>query len=144
MIYAAMAVLIPYHKYIAAGQGMEEYRNWIYMFGHAGWIHYIINGIGWLMMWKIATPARTITAYTLSVTAAYIIPYREPVLGWSTIIFFYTGMCMVHKSRKNVLKIILISGISFLIPHIAALMHLYMLIAGWIIRRLELAWKKTE
>lgn len=143
MIYALMALLIPYHEKMAAN-GMEEYRNWIYMFAHAGWLHYTLNGIGWLMMWKIATPARTVTAYVFAVMAAYIISCKEPVLGWSTVIFFYTGMCIAHMPKKRIAKIILVTAISFFIPHIAALMHLYMLVAGWMIRRLEIAWKKTE
>lgn len=143
-IYTAMAFLIPFHDKIAACGGTEEYRNWVYMFGHAGWLHYMLNGIGWLMMWKIATPTRTACAYLLSVSAAYMIPHDEPVLGWSTVIFFYTGMCLAHMPRKRIIRIALVIAISFFIPHIAALMHLYMLIAGWMIRRLEIAWKKTE
>lgn len=143
-IYAAMAFLVPHHESIAACNGMEEYRNWIYMFGHAGWLHYALNGIGWLMMREIATPARTIAAYLISVSAIYFIPCEEPVLGWSTVIFFYTGMRMAHMPRKRIMRIILVTAISFFIPHIAAMIHLYMLVAGWMIRRLEIAWKKTE
>lgn len=143
LTYAAMLPLLPISNTLAAGAGREEWHNWVYMFGHAGPLHYALNGIGWLMMWKIATPGRTTAAWIMSALAMYVIPAEQPVLGWSAVIYWYLGMCMVHKDKTRRIKLILFTLTGFLLPNIAAWLHLTMLAAGWLSRKTELAWKRT-
>ncbi len=143
-LYLLMGIAVPYPELMAAGPGTEAWKNWIYMFGHAGWLHYTLNGIGWLMMWKIATVRRTLTAYALSVCAAYWLPHSEQLLGWSTVICYYLGLCFAYMPKQQRYRLVAVMVIGLFIPHIAASLHLIMLASGWLIRKLEIAWEKTE
>ena len=50
-LYLCMTVLLPYHEFLSGS-------HWLYMFGHAGWLHYLLNGMAWAFLWKVITPAR--------------------------------------------------------------------------------------
>lgn len=138
----APAVLRP--EWFAAGKDTEAWKCLIYMFGHADALHYLINGLGWLMMWKVATWSRTITAWAISALAVWIMAPETPVIGWSGIIFYYLGLCMRGMKKSNRIKLMAITAAGFMMPHIAAGIHVTMLIAGWIGRKMELAWEKTK
>lgn len=144
LIYAAMLPLLPLRDVLAAGAGRENWHNWVYMLGHASLLHYLLNGIGWLMMWKVATWWRTLAAWIFSALFMYVIPACQPVLGWSTVIYFYLGMCMNHSPTGRKVKLLLLTMTGFLLPNIAAGMHLAMLAAGWVTRKVELAWERTQ
>lgn len=144
ILYAAMLPLLTMSDTLAAGAGRDGWHNWVYMFGHAGILHYMLNGIGWLMMWKIATWTRTITAWLIAALVMYVIPTTQPVLGWSAVIYFYLGMCMNHSTASRRINMILLTLTGFLLPNIAASLHISMLAAGWITRKIELAWEKTQ
>lgn len=144
LLYLFMALAVPFPDYFAAGHGTPPINHWIYMFGHAGWLHYLLNGLGWLMMWKIATPARTLTAYLLGVVAVYVLPLPEAVLGWSAILYYYLGLCLAYMPPGRRSRVLALTCIGFLIPHIAASIHLFMLAAGWIIRKIELRWERSQ
>lgn len=144
ILYLSMLFLLPFRDDMAAGGSYSHWHNWIYMFGHAGGLHYTLNGIGWLMMWKIATVKRTMAAWLLSVIAMYAVSPSQPVLGWSTIIYYYLGLCMNHAPRSRQVSLILLTLTGLLLPNIAAWLHLIMLAAGWIARKVEVAWERTE
>ena len=78
-LYLCMTVLLPYHEFLSGS-------HWLYMFGHAGWLHYLLNGMAWAFLWKVITPARTLVAWMFAVGISFFIPSGSPVIGWSVII----------------------------------------------------------
>lgn len=142
-LYLLMATVIPWPEHFAAGIGQPRFHALIYLFGHSGVIHYVVNGIGWLMLWKVVNLKRTLSAWLLSVLCALYLPTSEPVIGWSTVIYYYLGICLASMSKENRIKILLLTSIGFFLPHVAAGFHAVMLTGGWITRKIEKAWEKT-
>lgn len=140
MCYLLLAFLVPYREELAVSRTSEWWTHLTYMFGHAGWLHYILNGVGWLAMRKIATPARTVTACII----ACAIPATDmPVLGWSVVLYYYMGLCLATMRRADKWRLIAVVAAGFLIPWIAAWHHAVMLAAGWMIRKVEVSWQRT-
>lgn len=138
--YLLLAPLVLLGQYLAVMDGSPWWTHLTYMFGHAGWIHYALNGAGWVAMRHITTTGRTITA----ITVASLIPASDvPVLGWSVVIYYYLGLCMASMSAGARLRLMALVGIGFFVPWIAAWHHATMLTAGWIMRILERKWEKT-
>lgn len=71
------------------------------------------------------------------------IPSGSPVIGWSVIIYYYTGLCLssMDGGRRN--RLFAITALGFFLPHIAGGYHAAMLAAGWILRKLEVGWQRT-
>lgn len=136
-LYLCMAVLLPYHEFLSGS-------HWLYMFGHSGWLHYLLNGMAWAFLWKVITPARTLVAWMFAVGISFFIPSGSPVIGWSVIIYYYTGLCLssMDGGRRN--RLFAITALGFFLPHnIAGGYHAAMLAAGWILRKLEVGWQRT-
>ena len=96
--YILLAPLVFYGEYMAVCNGSPWWTHLTYMFGHAGWLHYLLNGIGWAMMHRIITPARTLTAITV---AAMLPETHIPVLGWSVVIYYYMGLCLAGMTFSS-------------------------------------------
>jgi len=138
--YLLLAPLILYGKDLAVCAGSPWWTHFTYMFGHAGWIHYALNGIAWLLMRRIVTPARTVTA----VLVAALLPETHiPVLGWSVVLYYYMGLCLAAMTKSAKLRILAIVAAGFFVPWIAAWHHAGMLFAGWMIRKVEMKWERT-
>ncbi|MDB1067937.1 hypothetical protein [Phocaeicola vulgatus] len=135
-LYLCMTVLLPYHEFLSGS-------HWLYMFGHAGWLHYLLNGMAWAFLWKVITPARTLVAWMFAVGISFFIPSGSPVIGWSVIIYYYMGLCLssMDGGRRN--RLFAITALGFFLPHIAGGYHAAMLAAGWILRKLEVGWQRT-
>ena len=140
LLYLLMAPLVPLSHELAVHAGSAWWTHLVYMYGHAGWAHYLLNGLGWVMMRKIATPARTATA----VAVAALLPATHlPVLGWSVVIYYYLGLCLASMPSVARMRLLALVGIGFFLPWIAAWHHAGMLTAGWILRKVERKWEKT-
>lgn len=139
--YILLAPLICFGKELAVHDGAPWWTHITYMFGHAGWIHYLLNGLAWTMMRRIVTPARTAAAVTV---AALLPPTHIPVLGWSVVIYYYMGLCLASMSLSSRIRLLVLVGIGFFMPWIAAWHHAGMLAAGWILRKVEVKWEKTS
>lgn len=138
--YLLIAPLVLVGKHLAVSDDSEWWTHVTYMFGHAGWLHYFMNGMGWIMMHKIATPARTLTAIAI----AAVIPATEiPTLGWSVVLYYYMGLCLGGMPSGDKLRMLLLLGIGFFVPWIAAQHHAAMLFAGWLMRKVERRWEQT-
>ena len=139
-MYALLAPLVPWGKCLAVSDTSAWWTHVTYMLGHAGWLHYALNGLGWVLIWPILTPARTLTAMAL---AAMLPPEAVPVLGWSVILYYYTGLCMADMRTGARIRLLMLVGAGFFIPWIAAWHHAAMLMAGWMMRKIEKKWEKT-
>ena len=138
--YILLAPLVLYGKEMAVFSGSPWWTHLTYMFGHAGWLHYLMNGICWAMMHRIITPARTLTAIAI---AAILPETHIPVLGWSVVVYYYMGLCLAAMKTSARLRLLAIVVAGFLMPWIAAWHHAGMLFAGWMIRKVEMKWERT-
>lgn len=138
--YILMCPLVCFGGMLAVSDSSPWWTHFTYMLGHGSFVHYLLNGIGWTLMRPILTPARTITAFLI---AAAIPATSVPVLGWSVILYYYTGLCLASMPAGARLRLIMLVSVGFFIPWIAAWHHAVMLCAGWLIRKVERKWEKT-
>lgn len=138
--YVLLSPLVYLGGVLAVSDVSPWWTHFTYMLGHASWMHYCLNGIGWTLMRPILTPARTMVAYLL---AAAIPATSTPVLGWSVIIYYYLGLCLATMRTGDKIRIVLLVSAGFFIPWIAAWHHAVMLAAGWLIRKVERKWERT-
>ena len=135
-----MLVLLPFGENLAVSAGSPWWTRFTYMWGHAGFLHYALNGIAWLMMWKILRVDRTVIA----VLIASLLPSGDiPVLGWSVVLYYYIGLCVATMPNGARFRLLVLVGLSFFMPWLAAGHHAIMLLAGWLNRKVEVRWLKT-
>lgn len=138
--YILLCPLIGLGHILAVSDTSPWWTHLTYMFGHANLLHYCLNGIGWMLMWPVLTPARTLTAILV---AAMIPAPSIPVLGWSVVLYYYMGLCLANMPRGARIRLLLCVSAGFFMPWIAAWHHAAMLGAGWMIRKVERKWEKT-
>lgn len=139
-IYLLMLPLIPWGTALAVSTDSPWWTHITYVWAHAGILHYCLNGLCWVMMRNIITPARTITAIAI----ASLIPAGDlPVLGWSAILYYYMGLCIATMHPSSRVRLMLLVALGFFMPWIAAGHHALMLAAGWLIRKVEVKWLRT-
>lgn len=138
--YILICPLVCFGGMLAVSDSSPWWTHFTYMLGHGSFVHYLLNGIGWTLMRPILTPARTLTAFLI---AAAIPATSVPVLGWSVILYYYTGLCLASMPAGARLRLIMLVSVGFFIPWIAAWHHAVMLFAGWLIRKVERKWEKT-
>ena len=155
---AVMAFLIPMAPWLAVSQQSPAYTHFVYMFGHANILHWLINAWALITVHNLLRPHRVITAYTLSVLITilpshftlHLSPFTlhpspftlhpSPLIGSSVITVFFFGFyapCLFRKDRLASFMMLAILLIGFFIPGIAALPHLVMFILGLICFFLE-------
>lgn len=139
-LYLLMLPLIPWASELAVSNGSPWWTHFTYMWAHAGWLHYLLNGLCWVMMWKLLTPARTVTAVLI---AAALPSCGTPVVGWSVVLYYYMGLCLAYMPAAARIRLLLVVGIGFCLPWMAAWHHACMLTAGWLIRKVEVKWLAT-
>lgn len=140
LVYILMAPLVLYGKEMAVYAGSPWWTHLTYMFCHAGWLHYVLNGIAWTMMGRVITLSRTVAAIVI----ASLLPETHiPVLGWSVVLYYYMGLCLAAMPFASRARLLTVVAIGFLMPWIAAWHHAGMLFAGWVIRKVELKWERT-
>ncbi len=142
--YTLLALALPWPERFAAAGGWDGGRCLIFMAGHAGVLHYAVNALGWLMLWRVATVGRTLAAWAFSALCAALLPLDEPVLGWSCIIYYYLGLCLAGMPRARRRRLLAVTVAGFFLPHVAAGMHAALLAIGWLMRKLEVAWERTR
>jgi len=145
--YTALLLLLPLSQHMAVGSDTPIYTHYIYMFAHAGWLHWALNGFAWALLWKIITPARTLVAYLFSVLVSFLLPgigAATNVIGWSVIIFWYWGFLLPGMMKERRLRFLALVAGSFFIPGIAASWHFAMLVAGYVSRKIYNVWQRTE
>lgn len=142
--YLLLVFLLPCGKQLAVHPGAGILPHLFYPFAHASWLHFLLNGLAWAFLWKIVTPARMLAAWSLSVLVGYLLPASLPVLGWSVIIYYYWGICLTSMKNGVRLRLLLLVIVGFFIPGMAALHHAAMLSLGFIIRKVEILWQKTD
>lgn len=138
--YILLCPLVYAGSILAVSDTSPWWTHFTYMLGHASFVHYLLNGIGWTLMRPILTPARTLTAFLI---ASAIPAGSVPVLGWSVILYYYMGLCLSSMPRGARIRLLLLVSVGFFVPWIASWHHATMLAAGWLIRKVEKKWDRT-
>lgn len=141
-MYLILAVFIPFADRMAVSDHSPTYTCMIYMFAHANIIHYLLNGASWLFLWRAVTVKRLAWAWIFSACWAYLLQPHTPTVGWSVVIYYFLGLYLAGMRKERAVRLILLTVSGFLLPHIAAGMHMCMLISGYIVRRVSIAWKR--
>ena len=111
-------------------EGGTFWQHLLYPLSHANLLHWALNGFSLLTLATRLTWGRTAWAYIFSVIAGYIYTPDLPLLGMSTIVYFYLGMLFIHLSSWRRWRIAIIVCAGLFIPGIAAVTHIMMLCFG--------------
>ena len=131
-----MAFLIPLAPYMAISGDSPYYTHFVYMFGHANILHWLINGWALLVLHNLFRPYRLFIAYILSalMTFSPLISHTSPLVGSSVLTCFFFGFMLpwlYYKSKVSAFMMTALILVGFFIPGIAALPHLIMFVSGF-------------
>lgn len=144
ILYCIMTIFIVCHDEMALTRGGDVMQHLVYPLSHANLLHWGLNGMSLLFLTRYLRWTRTLWAYAFSVLCGYIYVPGLPLLGFSTIIYYYLGMLFVHYGRWNRFHLLVVSCSGLFIPGIAATTHIIMLAFGIISEYLRLNWLRSE
>lgn len=110
------------------------FRHFLYMFGHASFLHFIINVWCFLCLSALLTARRFGLAYLSSVAVSFLPLTSAPTLGFSVILFYFYGYIACHLWRRNrfaVVSLLVLMLGSFFLPWIASALHMIMFFIGF-------------
>ncbi len=138
-----LAIFIPNAQELATSPAAPLYTHFVYMFGHASFLHWFINAWSLILLHNTFRWYRLLTAYIVAVLVSFV-PYvatqSQPLIGLSAITTFFFGLITPHLWQRNktavwMMIIILLAGI--FMPHIAALLHIIMFLLGLVYYHVE-------
>lgn len=105
------------------------------MFGHAGWLHYIINAWTLLVMHNLLKWYRLITAYLFAVLESYVMLPEKPMVGLSVVNCFFIGFAAPWLWKKDRLAVVLTLALLLLtcfVSGFAGLQHVASFLFGFV------------
>lgn len=130
-----MGFLIPFAPWLAVSGDSPLYTHFVYMFGHANILHWLINLWALLVLHNLLRLYRLAVSWLLAVAITFL-PFvisDAGLIGASVITTFFFGFLTPHLRRtdnQSAYMILAIILIGFFIPGIAALPHLVMYLLG--------------
>lgn len=140
LIILLMAFIIPLHADMAVSPSAPTYSHFVYMFGHANFIHYAVNAWCLLMVHRQFRFHRLLASWLASVALSFLYYPSLPVLGASVIISFFMGFTapwLYHRKRLAFFQMLLLLLIGCLLPHIAGIYHLILFALGFTYAKAE-------
>lgn len=140
LIILLMAFIIPLHAYMAVSPSTPIYSHFVYMFGHANFIHWAVNAWCLLMVHRQFSFHRLLTSWLASVALSFLYYPSLQVLGASVIISFFMGFTapwLYRRKRLSFCQMLLLLVIGCLLPHIAGIYHLILFAIGFIYAKAE-------
>lgn len=134
-----MLPVIPFAPVLAVSASAPLYTHFTYMFAHASILHWLVNSWAFLMLHNTFRWYRCITAYACAVIASFIpatVPAGSPagLLGASALTCFFIGFITPHfyltRNRFNLALIAVTFILGFILPGIAALLHVIIFALG--------------
>ena len=86
-----MLPAVPYADLFAVSADSPVYTHYIYMFGHAGWLHWLINAWTLMVMHNAMRWYRVLAAYLWAVGESYFLLPSQPMVGLSVFNCFFIG-----------------------------------------------------
>lgn len=124
-----MLIFVPFVDKFAVFVDTPLYTHFVYVFGHEGFLHYIINAWALLAMHNLYRWYRVLAAYAFAVLLSFIALPGQPMVGASTFTCFFFGFSAPWLWRKERFLLILTIALLLMtcvlpgfagIPHIAA------------------------
>ena len=124
-----MALCVPLSGYMAVSADAPAYTHYVYMLGHAGWLHYLVNTWSLMVLHNLFRWYRVISAYLFAVALTFFALPPQPMIGASTFTCFFFGFTAPWLWRKERLALFLMVALLLLtcilpgfagIPHVAA------------------------
>lgn len=140
LIILLMAFIIPLHANMAVSPSTPIYSHFVYMFGHANFIHWAVNAWCLLMVHRQFSFHRLLASWLASVALSFLYYPSLPVLGASVIISFFMGFTaplLYRRKRIAFCQMLLLLLIGCLLPHIAGIYHLILFALGFIYAKAE-------
>lgn len=140
LIILLMAIIIPLHADMAVSPSTPIYSHFVYMFGHANFIHFAVNAWCLLMVHRQFSFHRLLASWLASVSLSFLYYPSLPVLGASVIISFFMGFTapwLYRRKRLAFFQMLLLLVIGCLLPHIAGIYHLILFALGFIYAKAE-------
>ena len=140
LIILLMAFIIPLHANMAVSPSTPIYSHFVYMFGHANFIHWAVNAWCLLMVHRQFCFHRLLASWLASVALSFLYYPSLPVLGASVIISFcmgFTAPWLYRRKRLAFCQMLLLLLIGCLLPHIAGIYHLILFALGFIYAKAE-------
>ena len=140
IILCLMAFIIPFHTILAVSPASPLYTHFVYMFGHANFIHWAVNAWCLLMLHRQFRPHRLLASWLASAALSFIYYPSLPVLGISVIISFFMGSTapwLYRFKRLAFWQMIILLFLGCLLPHIAGVYHLILFVLGFIYAKVE-------
>lgn len=135
-----MAFVIPLHRSLAVSASSPIYTHFVYMFGHAGFVHWAVNSWCIIMLHHQFRAFRILLAWGVSVILSFIYYPSLPVLGASVIISFFMGLTapwLYRYKRIAFCQMLIILLVGCFLPHIAGIFHLVLFLVGVLYAEIE-------
>ncbi len=155
IVCVIMGALVPLASYmaVAVDSATESplYTHFIYMFGHANWMHWMINCWSLLVLHNIFRWYRLLAAYAMAVVLSFMpICNNTPVFGWltewiglpesnlpvigaSVITSFFFGFITPHYWYKERTVVFMMAGlllVGCILPGVTGFFHVIPYITG--------------
>lgn len=122
----AMAAALPFTDRLAVSEDSAAYTHYIYMIGHAGWLHWAVNAWTLLVMHNLFRWYRVAAAYGFAVLVSYVMLPERPMVGASVFTCFFIGFATPYLWRKSRLTVAMTMALLLLtciLPGFAGLQH---------------------
>lgn len=144
ILYYVMATFIIFRDELALSADSGFMQHILYPLAHANLLHYAVNGFSLLFLSVYMTWQRTAWAYAFSILCGYLYIPSLPLLGCSTVIYYYLGMLFVHYNSWNRFHLLSVSFAALFIPGIAAMTHIIMMAFGILSEIVRLNYTRTS
>lgn len=128
-----MALLLPYTDMLAVSDTSPTYTHFVYMVGHANWLHYAINAWTLLVFHNLFKIYRVIAAYLCAVIISYTLLPSRPMVGASVFNCFFMGfwaLYMWYREKLGAVMTVALLILTCLLPGFAGIQHVAAYITG--------------
>lgn len=137
-----MALAVNRPDWLAVTMDTPAYTHFVYMFGHAGWLHYAVNAWTLLVLHNLFRWYRVLASYACAVLISYLPLTDRPMLGASVIVCFFVGVVirhLWHRQRLSAVLTMALIALTCVIPGFAGSAHLMAFLSGAVFLNAE-AW----
>lgn len=130
-----MAMLVPMADSLAVGNGTPPYTHYIYMAGHAGWLHYAVNVWSLLILHNLFRWYRVLAAWLWAVVMSFIYLPDKPLIGASVITCFFVGFILTSLWKRDRLTAgmtVALLALTCILPGFAAFAHVSAATVGFV------------
>lgn len=132
-----MAALIPVSPSLAcqAGESGHAHRHFLFVFAHAGVLHWAANSWALLVLHNTFRWYRLAAAYATAVTLSFVPCSAQPVLGASALTTFFFGFATPYFWRTDRTAVAMMAPLLLagcFLPGIAAAFHIVPFVCGFL------------